>query len=47
MGWRNRTSGGVEVEEIPGGHITFLREPFVKVLAEKLNRQMLVSLKGS
>jgi aspartate racemase len=47
MGWRNRTSGGVEVEEIPGGHITFLREPFVKVLAEKLNRQMLASLKGS
>jgi len=47
MGWRNRTRGGVEVEEIPGDHITFLREPFVKVLAAKLDRQMLASLKGS
>jgi amino acid adenylation domain-containing protein len=44
MGWSRRTSGGVVIEEIPGDHLTLLQEPFVKVLAEKINRQMLASL---
>jgi thioesterase domain-containing protein/acyl carrier protein len=43
MGWGNRTTGGVAVEPIPGGHFTFLQEPFVKVLAEKINRRMRIS----
>jgi thioesterase domain-containing protein len=36
MGWRDRTVGPIEVEEIPGGHTTFSREPHVQVLAQKL-----------
>ena len=36
MGWRDRTVGPIEVEEIPGGHMTFSREPHVQVLAQKL-----------
>ena len=38
MGWRDRTTGAVSVEEIPGDHATFLREPFVRVLAARLAR---------
>jgi acetyl esterase/lipase len=36
MGWRTRTVGPVEVEQIPGDHWTFSREPHVQVLAQKL-----------
>ena len=36
MGWRDRTVGPVEVEAIPGDHMTFSREPHVQVLAQKL-----------
>jgi len=38
MGWGDRTRGGVEVERVPGEHMTLLREPHVIVLAEKLRR---------
>lgn len=40
MGWGTRSLGGVEVEEIPGDHSTFLQEPHVKVLAEKISRRI-------
>jgi amino acid adenylation domain-containing protein len=46
MGWRNRTVGPVEVEDIPGGHLTLLREPHVHVLAERIRRHMGDSAEG-
>ena len=36
LGWRSRAAQGVEIHDIPGNHATFLREPHVKALAEKL-----------
>jgi amino acid adenylation domain-containing protein len=36
MGWGDRTRGGVDVERVPGTHLTILREPHVNVLAEKI-----------
>jgi amino acid adenylation domain-containing protein len=38
MGWGAWARGGVEVHEITGHHGTFLREPHVQVLAEKLQK---------
>jgi hypothetical protein len=40
LGWGSRALGGVDVELIPGEHETFLREPHVKVVAEKLRERM-------
>jgi amino acid adenylation domain-containing protein len=39
-GWGDRTSGGVRVEHIEGEHDTFLREPHVRDLAQKLRRSL-------
>lgn len=36
LGWEDLAEGGVEVQEIDGFHDTMLREPTVRVLAEKL-----------
>jgi thioesterase domain-containing protein len=36
LGWESRSTGGVDVEIVPGGHETLLREPNVKVLASRL-----------
>jgi thioesterase domain-containing protein len=36
LGWSARAGAGVEIEVIPGGHTTVLREPHVRVLAEKI-----------
>ena len=36
MGWGRLTSGGVEVHEVPGDHISMIHEPHVRVLAERL-----------
>jgi len=36
LGWESRSTGGVDVEVVPGGHETLLREPHVKVLASRL-----------
>jgi thioesterase domain-containing protein len=36
LGWGCRALGSVDVELIPGDHETFLREPHVKVVAEKI-----------
>ncbi|MEI2581295.1 amino acid adenylation domain-containing protein [Scytonema sp. PRP1] len=37
FGWGDVVTGGVDIHYIPGGHFTFLDEPNVRVLAEKLN----------
>jgi amino acid adenylation domain-containing protein len=36
FGWGSVVSGGIEIHYIPGAHNTFLLEPHVRVLAEKL-----------
>jgi amino acid adenylation domain-containing protein len=36
LGWRNLVSGEIEVEDVPGDHYEMVREPHVRVLAEKL-----------
>jgi thioesterase domain-containing protein len=36
LGWGKWAQGGVEVHEVPGEHLTLLREPHVQVLAAKL-----------
>jgi thioesterase domain-containing protein len=36
-GWKGMAAMGVEVHDVPGDHITMLKEPHVRVLTEKLN----------
>jgi amino acid adenylation domain-containing protein len=36
MGWRTLAAGGVDVHEVPGEHLTLLRQPHVQVLGAKL-----------
>jgi thioesterase domain-containing protein/SAM-dependent methyltransferase/acyl carrier protein len=36
MGWGTLAAGGVDVHDLPGDHLTVLRQPHVRVLAEKL-----------
>jgi hypothetical protein len=40
MGWRTRTTGPVEVEDISGDHGTLLRDPNVEVLASKVAKYL-------
>jgi amino acid adenylation domain-containing protein len=40
LGWRDRTTGALEVEDSPGDHATFLREPHVGVLAQQIARHL-------
>jgi thioesterase domain-containing protein len=35
-GWKSLAGGGLEVYEIPGGHVSILAEPQVRLLAEHL-----------
>jgi thioesterase domain-containing protein/acyl carrier protein len=44
LGWRDRTTGPVEVHDIPGDHFNFLREPHVQVLAQRLARHLPVEV---
>jgi thioesterase domain-containing protein/acyl carrier protein len=37
LGWRYLVDGNVEVIESPGDHVTIIREPFVGVLAKRLD----------
>jgi thioesterase domain-containing protein len=37
MGWRNLALGGIQVVETPGDHGSMMKEPHVRVLAEKLD----------
>ena len=36
MGWRRVIRGGIDLFEVPGGHLTLLSEPNVRVLAQQL-----------
>lgn len=36
-GWNSWVEGGIELHKVPGSHLTFIKEPHVRVLAEKLN----------
>ncbi|MBW4493512.1 MAG: amino acid adenylation domain-containing protein [Oscillatoria princeps RMCB-10] len=36
LGWGGLAAGGVEIQEVPGHHVTMMFEPYVRVLAEKL-----------
>jgi aspartate racemase len=36
LGWGNLAAGGVEIHDVPSDHLGILKEPHVKVLAEKL-----------
>jgi amino acid adenylation domain-containing protein len=36
LGWRSRTTGGVELHWVQGDHVTFLREPHVESLGKQL-----------
>jgi aspartate racemase len=36
FGWGKTVTGGIEIHEIPGDHLGMLKEPHVRVLAEKL-----------
>ena len=36
MGWGQRSGGGVEICEVDCGHIDFLREPHVRLVAERI-----------
>nr|WP_017314620.1 non-ribosomal peptide synthetase [Mastigocladopsis repens] len=36
FGWGDIVTGGVDIHHLPGSHLTFLDEPNVRVLAEKL-----------
>ena len=35
-GWEKLAEGGLEIHKIPGGHVSMMREPNLKVLAEQL-----------
>ena len=36
LGWGSLAAGGAQVHHVPSNHFNMLREPAVKVLAEKL-----------
>jgi len=40
MGWGARSTGGVEISEVPCGHYEFLRQPYVRLIAEKLSERL-------
>jgi thioesterase domain-containing protein len=37
LGWGRRSTGGVKVIDIPGGHYSMLQEPNVRVMADHMN----------
>jgi len=47
MGWRNLARGGVHVEETPGDHVSMLKEPHVRVLAQRLSACLQEASRGS
>ncbi len=36
FGWGKRSTNGVELYDIPGGHSSMLQEPNVQIMAEKM-----------
>jgi len=43
-GWRELTSGGVRISEVPGTHRGMMQEPNVRILAEQLSRYITLAL---
>ena len=37
MGWGRLAAGGVDVQIVPGDHLSMLQEPYVEVLSERIN----------
>jgi aspartate racemase len=44
LGWETMAKGGLEIHDVPGGHITMFEEPNVRILAEKLQAILLASV---
>jgi len=44
LGWLDLAVGGLEIHEIPGDHMNILQEPYVQVLAEKLQSSIAQAL---
>jgi amino acid adenylation domain-containing protein len=40
FGWGLLAAGGVDVHELPGEHLTLLRQPYVQLLADRLRRSL-------
>jgi thioesterase domain-containing protein/acyl carrier protein len=36
LGWGSLVTGGLEIQEVPGHHMNMFKEPYLRVLAEKL-----------
>ena len=39
-GWRELVRGNIETHEIPGNHLNIIKEPGVRVLAERLHESL-------
>jgi thioesterase domain-containing protein len=40
MGWGDRSTGGIEICEVDCGHYEMLRQPYVRLIAEKLTARL-------
>ena len=40
LGWTRMVAGAVSVVPVPGSHETFLREPYVRTVAEEIRREL-------
>jgi thioesterase domain-containing protein len=43
LGWETLAGGGLEIHDVPGGHISMFEEPNVRTLAETLNAVLAAS----
>ncbi|MFJ7995694.1 amino acid adenylation domain-containing protein [Streptomyces sp. NPDC096310] len=43
-GWRTRTTGAIEVIDVPGDHLQVVEEPYVKYVAEQITHLVTASL---
>lgn len=43
LGWENFVAGKLEIHEVPGHHGSIVAEPYVRILAEKLNDCLVVA----
>ncbi|MFE3824437.1 amino acid adenylation domain-containing protein [Streptomyces sp. NPDC059092] len=46
-GWRTRTTGSIEVIDVPGDHLQVVEEPYVKYVAEQITHLVTASLPGA
>ncbi|MEE1803372.1 amino acid adenylation domain-containing protein [Streptomyces sp. JV176] len=46
-GWRTRTTGHIEVVDVPGDHLRVVEEPYVKYVAEQITHLVTASLPGT